>query len=972
MRPTSMLVLSASLLAAHACTLAAPQSALAAVAGAAEPLPSDPALVTGQLENGLKYIIRKHANPAARAGIWIHISSGSLNESEKTRGIAHFLEHMAFNGSANFPPGTVVDYFQSLGMAFGRDQNAFTSFDQTTYQLYLPDVKSETIDKALLFFSDVAGRLLLSEKEIESERGIIQEERRTRLGPAQRIQEYIQERLAPESTFGRRSPIGTEATINSVSKADFEGYYKKNYVASNMTVIVVADADPAPIAEQIKKQFSSLPKVPRPADEPVGVQGTKGTRAIVATDPEVKQASISMTRIEPPRGPTLTTADERRDLVELIGTWALNRRIEAEIAAGKASFLSAFTSTQSLANTLRVVSAQANGKPEDWKKMLTELGTHVQRARLHGFTEQEVDDARKTLLSQAEEGVQRESTIPARAMLARINGDVAAGEPVMAAQQRLDLHKKLLPGISAKEVSEAFTKEFDPANVIFVLTAPTSGDNPSEAQLIELGRAAFDVKPEKAAEVARAASLLEKAPTPGTLGEVAQHQASSVTSGWLSNGAAFHHRFMDVEKNSVSITITLAGGQIQETAANRGITDAASLAWERQASSKLSSTQIRDLMTGKKIRVRGGDGGGGPRGGGGGAAGQDTMRISISGNPGELDIGFQLAHLMLTDPVVEPAALEQWKKAQKQAIEQRKVQPQGAIQEMIANAFYPKSEARLHPLTTEQVDAITVEAAQAWLKKLIAESPIEVAVVGDLPLDQAKAYVEKYIGSLPKRERISDKTLANLRTIERPKGPMIVEKTMDVQTPLGIVLDGFFATDAKNVRDSRLIQMAARILSTRMVKVVREEKQLVYSIGAQAQPGQVFPGYGLFLATAPTEPGKAPALAATLEEMYADFAKSGPTEDEIVVARKQMANQLDEQMKEPGFWTGRTAGLTYRGASLDDVMAAPEAFQKFTAEEIRECFARYFKPEARFRFVVTPAAKADAPAKPEGADKKPA
>ncbi len=916
-------------------------------------LPTDPALVTGQLDNGLKYIIRRHANPAGRAGLWIHIGSGSLNETESTRGLAHFLEHMAFNGSENFPPGTVVDYFQSIGLAFGRDQNAFTSFDQTTYQLYLPDTKIETIDRALLFFSDVAQRLKLLPDEINKERGIIQEERRTRLSPQQRIQEKIWEGLAPESTFGRRLPIGTEQTINSVSPADFQNYYKTFYTPSNMTMIVVADADPQPIVDAIKKQFGAFPKTAVPADLPVGVKGTTGYRAIVATDPEVTRASVVITRVEPPRPPSTTVGHLRRDLVDLIGTWAFNRRIENELAKGGPSFLSAFATSQQITGALHSFQASASGEPANWKAMLTELGTHLQRARLHGFTEDEIDDARKALIAQAEQSVERESTIPARAVLARINGDVAAGEPVMSAQQTLDLYKQILPGLSTLEVSDAFAKNFDTSNALFTLTGPTLPDTPTEQQLVDLGRKAIDVKPEKYQAVARAKSLLDKAPTPGPLADVKTHEASNVASGWLPSGVRVHHRFMDIQKDQVTILVTLAGGQIQETPANRGLTEAALLAWERPATSKLSSTQIRDLMTGKKVSVSTSEGGGFRGGGGGGS--QDALRLVISGSPADLEPGLQLAHLLLTDPVIEPAALEQWKKSQKQAIEQRQKQPQGIIQEVIAEGFYPKSEARVYPLTAEQVDKITLDAAQSWLKNLLATAPIEVAVIGDLPMEKARPLVETYFGSLPKRDRISAATLDELRKIERPKGPILTEKKVAIQTPLGVVLDGFFGPDAENVRDSRLMQMASRIMSTRMIKTVREEKQLVYSIGAQTQPATTYPGFGVFLASAPTEPAKAPALGDTLEEMYTAFAKDGPTDEEMTTARKQMANMFDEQMKEPGFWTARLAALDYRNTKLDDVMAAPAAIQAFTAEEIRDAFARYYKPESRFRFTVVPA-----------------
>ncbi len=234
-----------------------------------EPLPTDPALVTGRLANGLKYIIRQHKNPEGRVGIWLHVSSGSFNETEAQRGLAHYLEHMAFNGTANFPPGSVVPFFQSLGMSFGSDQNAFTSFDQTTYILMLPGGSREMVDKGMLYMSDVALRMSLDQTEIDSERQVILEEKRARAGARQRVQDQIYERLAPESTLGRRLPIGIEQTIQSVTRPDFQDYYSRWYVPSNMTVIVVGDTDPAMVAEVITQQFSGGRTVatPTPRDE---------------------------------------------------------------------------------------------------------------------------------------------------------------------------------------------------------------------------------------------------------------------------------------------------------------------------------------------------------------------------------------------------------------------------------------------------------------------------------------------------------------------------------------------------------------------------------------------------------------------------------------------------------------------------------------------------------------------------------
>ena len=187
-----------------------------AASPADEKVPIDPALVMGTLPNGLNYIIRPHKNPEGRVSIWLHVSTGSFNETESTRGLAHYLEHMAFNGTANFPPGSVVPFFQSLGLSFGRDQNAFTGFDQTTYQLTLPSGSRESVEKGMLYMSDVGLRMSLFPAEIDSERQIILEEKRARASAQQRVQDQIFERLAPESTLGRRLPIGSEATIKSV------------------------------------------------------------------------------------------------------------------------------------------------------------------------------------------------------------------------------------------------------------------------------------------------------------------------------------------------------------------------------------------------------------------------------------------------------------------------------------------------------------------------------------------------------------------------------------------------------------------------------------------------------------------------------------------------------------------------------------------------------------------------------------
>lgn len=932
---------------------------LGAALSAGQQLPNDPALVTGELENGLRYIIRQHANPPGRATLWVHMHTGSLNETDRQRGLAHYLEHLAFNGSANFPPGSVVPLFQSLGMTFGRDQNAFTNMEQTTYQLSLPDTKPETLGKGLTFFADIVSRLSLLPAEIDAERQIIQEERRRGLSGRQRTSDYVLEHIAPGSLYSQRDTIGTEQTIDSVNEQDFRDYYGKWYGAANATLMVVADASPADIVRAVKEKFGDAPKKPRPAPQAPGVKAYDKSFAIVTSDPEVRAEDVRITRLEPARPPTTTVPQYRADLVLRLAEGALNRRLSDKTARGGTSYLNARASAGNDSNAVFTAEISARPMPGKWKPALEEIALELQRARAFGFTSRELEDEKKEMLSGAERAVETEGTQLAGALIGRMNRSVGSGEPIMSPQQRLDLLKQLLPGITLEEVGRRFADEFNPKAVAFIAVLPAGPDVPSEADFLEIGTRALAVKPTQEAELAHATQLMSELPTPGKVAEGGEHAASKVWSGWLSNNARVHHRFMDERKNEVSVTITLYGGELLETAENRGITSAAQIAFSRPATKKLSSTDIRELMTGKKVNVGGGGGfggrgGGGRRGGRGGGGGADSISLSISGSPEELETGFQLAHLLLTQPKIESAAFTQMQTTIREMLQESLKNPMALGMRTAGAAPYPADVARTQPTTIEQIDKLTVEAAQSWLEKLIRNSPIEVTIVGDLPRERALELTARYVGSLPPRDKIGTESFAELRRLKRPDGPRTIEKTLETPTAQAFVLSGFYGADEINTADAHALAMAARILSTRMVKEVREDAQLVYSIGASSRAASTYPGFGIFSASAPTEPGKAAALVEKLASMYDAFAASGPTAEELDVAKKQMANTFDEQMREPGFWSGQINRMTFRGTSLDDVMNEPAAYQALTAQQIQQTFARYAAPKNRLVVLVKP------------------
>lgn len=906
-----------------------------------QPLPQDPALVTGELDNGLRYIVMPHSNPPGRAQIYLHVSTGSLNETDRQRGIAHFLEHMAFNGGENFKPGELIPFFESIGLTFGRHQNAFTSFDQTTYILELPKNDPETLDKGLSFFDDVADGLLLPETEIELERGVILEEDRSRKGPQQRVQETIFQNLAPGSTFGERLPIGIPETIQNMTRDDFLDYYETWYTPSNMTVIAVADMEPGVVVDLIEARLGAGEKVAQPTDRPTNVKPYEDMFAIVASDDELTSAVVTLAGIAEPREPVTTIPRFREGLIDSLASAAFNRRLERLVAEDEVRFRSGGAFVADLFDAMRLSQAEARGNADQWQQMLADLAFEYQRARIHGFSESEIAKARSEIIAGFERFAETADTLPAGAHLNRINSAVASGSTVISAQQQLKLGRELLPDISANEVSQAFAALFSDSKLSVIVELPTAAGVPTEEEVVAMARSVLDVTPEPWSDSDSATSILAELPKPGTTVELDRHEASDVTSAWLNNGVRVHHRYMDERENSASIRITLAGGSLLETAQTQGFTDAATVVFNRPATKRLSSTDITDLMTGAKANVSGG-------------GGADSLTLTVSGNPEDFDKAMQLAHALITEPVIEEPAFRQWQQATVQQIKQSKLTPLGQVSEALFKTVLAESEARFFPPTAEQIESITLEQAQQWLENSMRNAPVEVAIVGDIDREQSFALVEQYIGSLNERPRISTSFEQSRRAIARNTGPMNTTRMIETSTPVAVVVAGTFGPDAQARDDARKMNMATQILSTRMIKRIREEEQLVYSIGAQSIAVPGFDEMGLVFSFAPTEPASAETLEQRIHEMFTDFAQNGPTEDEVAVALKQVLNTYDEQIKQASFWGNQLGTMTYHDGDLDRLLGAPEAFASISGDDIRETFARYYTDENRFSVIVGP------------------
>jgi zinc protease len=907
----------------------------------AQPLPQDSRNLTGRFENGVIWIYREHNTPPGKMALMMHVRTGSLNETDAQKGLAHFLEHMSFNGSEHFPPGKLVPYFESIGMQFGADLNAFTSFDQTAYMLFTPDTTTNQIDKALTVLSDYAFRDSLVVEEIDKERGVVLEESRTGKGTFQRIRDKLWPELFVGSRFATRLPIGDDKILANARKAEFVDYYNTWYRPSNVTVVLVGDAKAEPIIPLIKKWFGEVkPAAAARHDLGPAFKPFKESRAIVVTDPEMAYCQVEMLNIRPGRPPTTTVPQWRTSQVEALGSWIMGRRFDDRVKQGKASYRGANASVSDFFHDGLLITGSAEGEARDWAKMLDEIIVEIARAREFGFTARELALAKKEFLANAERAVRTEPTENARGLINQIVASVNEREPLLSAQQELDLYRKLLPGITLPEVSASFKDHFTPGSFAYVLTMSGKDPSavPSRETVFEAAAAALARKVEPLKEDASALSLLEKEPTPGKVVERAEEKDLGITSAWLENGVRVHHRYMDYKKDSVWVSIALAGGDIEETATNKGSTAIATLAVNEAATHRLSSTAIRDLMTGKNISVYAGGMG-------------DSFTLNISGSPRDLQAGLELAYSLLTDGLIEESAFSNWKLSTLQNIEQRERMPPAKAGEAWSELTSGK-DPRQMPLTRENVEALSLQKGQAWFERL-CHAPIEVAVVGDIQLADALPLVEKYIGSLPKRGR-SAAYLDSLRHLNRQAGPLARQVEVETETPQAVARAGFIGCEGRNRADARALEVAANILTSRLVKRIREDESLVYSISAFSAPAWIYADAGQFSSGAPCDPANAARVVEEIHQMFQAMADKGPTAEELDNAKKQIDNHLETAMREPTYWAGILRAHDLQGRNLDDEKNARKLIAQYTVEQVQAVFKKYYTPARQLRVIATP------------------
>ncbi|MDH3590842.1 MAG: insulinase family protein, partial [Planctomycetota bacterium] len=718
---------------------------------------------------------------------------------------------------------------------------------------------------------------------------------------------------------------------------------EKWYRPGNAALLICGDVDPAALVPMIEKAFAGWKKIENPAPHANhGIPDFETLRAAVVTDPEITQADFSLGTWQPYKV-LRTVGDVRGSIVERAGAWMLRRRLRKALQEGKAGYQSATASATDFMTYRRSIDASATCEPAKWKAGARDMLMAVRTARVHGFTNPEWAAAQNAFLSVASRAVRMAPTTRSSTYISQMALAVAQDRPPMSPQNSHDLMKMLLPTITLDEIAAAFRQNygFDKGMVMLTMPAKEGVAIPDKSELLALVAEVEKADVKKAAEADAKGELYPPVPEPAEVVSRTLDESTGVTTLVLENGAHVHIKRLDTQKDRVGVSVRFLGGVIDETEQTRGLTMAGAVAFQPQlgATKRHSASQLSDALTGKNFRV-------------GANAGGAMLSVALQGSTKEIDEGFRLLHLKLTESRLVQPSLDRFRTQMLQQLQM--IATRVDVQANLAvDALLTGNDVRLRIPSVAHIQSIQVGTAQAWIAQVLATAPIEVAIVGDIDVEKAVDLARRFLGALPKRSAAFS-AVDKKRKIEINKGPLVEDVRIATITPQSIVRTGWRGSALGARDDHRRLFVLSLLLSTRLNSVVREEKGLTYSIQCAAVPSTDYDGFGQVFAIFVADPKKVDEAAKLSKETMLKILEKPPTDDEMAAVHTQLANMLDEQFKLPQFWMGVLSSITSSGRTPAAIGKLKERYAAVTKDDVLAAAKKYFVEERHFQVIARP------------------
>jgi len=904
-------------------------------------LPPDPAYRFGRLDNGMRYIVRPNGTPAGQGMVQFWVDSGSIAENDDERGYAHFIEHMAFNGSTRVPEEVeMVRLLEREGLAFGADTNASTGFDVTLYRLDLPRNDPALLGTALMLMRETASELLFKPEAVEREKGIILSERRVR--DTYQLRNLVDNLafLYPGARFVDRLAIGTVESLQAADADKLRALYRRLYRPENTAVVVVGDFDPDAVEAKIREHFASWEAQPVvPAVDPGPIDFGHAGATGIYLDPALPE-QVTVSRHGPALDRTDTVAFREWNLRREMGYAIVNRRLQRLARMEDPPFRSAGIGTSEVFDAGRTSNLVVYAGDGEWRKALAAAQAEYRRALEYGFTEAEVAEQIATLRNAIENNAAGAET--------RSNASFVTGAITLLQDDRvpttpesgLERFLTYLPGITPESVLAALKDEWVPLDDPLIRfegrTAPEGG--------AEALRTAWDEG--LAAEIAAEddAALAEWAYTgfgaPGTVVSDTTEPLLGIRVLVFDNGLRLNLKRTELQRDRIAVQLNLDGGQMLNTREDP-LATAMSSVLPVGGLGEHTTDELQSILAGRSVAF-------------GFGAGDETFVMSAGTTPRDLELQLQLFAAAVADPGFRSAGEAQYRRNIENFFASLTATPENALSNALGE-IVSDGDPRFTLQPKEAYLGLSFARLRGTIADRLANGAMELALVGDFEEDRAIELVARTLGALPAREsafRAYADNRARGFTADRSPRTILHDGAADQ----AIVRMTWPTRDDSDFREVLVLELLERVMRLELLDKIREELGQTYTPSANASHSRTYPGYGTFTIAAPVDAAQVePAREAMLETVRA-LAAAPVSDDVLLRARRPLLESYDNALKTNTGWMNLADRAQTEPERLERFARAKDLLAALTAEDLRAMAARYLAPEQRLEIVVLPRA----------------
>lgn len=908
----------------------------------AKQVPLNPQFRNGKLANGLTYYIMHNEEPKNRASFYMVQNVGAILENDDQNGLAHFLEHMSFNGTQNFPDKGILNFLENHGVAFGKDINAYTNVDETVYNLSkVPTQKQEVLDSCLLILHDWSHYLLLTDKEIDAERGVISEEWRTRRNAQWRMREKQNQVLWAGSKYAKRDVIGDLNLIQNFEYKKLRDYYHKWYRTDLQAVVIIGDFDLDRMEAKVKELFSKIPAKENPAERKYfDMPDNKGALFVVATDKEATSSYIHLQFKYDVVAPKDKNTDYLRNLyVQNLFTSMMNNRISERLQKPNPPFIFAQAYFGNLVRTKNVAGLYIGFKENKWKSALTEATKIVASAEKFGFTKGELKRAKVQLISNLQNQYNKRDKRGNDSYAMEVKDHFLTNEPVPGIEYELNFVKKELPGVTLSQVNALSKRFFTDDNVLITISGPEKEGvtYPNKEEVLSTINTVISDKLEAYKDTFEDKALIANMPKPGKVVSTKNIVELGAKELVLSNGLKVYIKQSKLEKDKVLFTARSWGGISKLE--NSEIPDATmfNAFIGNFGVGDFSTIELKKLLTGKIVSVS-------P------SIDELSERISGKSSVADMETMFQLVNLYFTSPRFDKQAFNALKARYAAFIQNLKNDINSAFKDSVSVTMADHNP-RVRPFGEDIIKETTFDGlTKIYKERFNNAGDFQIIISGNFDEALLKTYLEKYIASIPATP--SNETYQD-RGVRPPSKDVNNYFKREMGTPKATVYVSFNKKGKYSEQNSIYMTVVGKLLGKRYLEEIREKEGGTYGVGVRAlfkkrpyQASRLFFSFDC-------EAGKEQKLKALALAEIDKLLKGEVNKTELTEVKKNLLKERAQNIENLGFWHSNLRYFAVNGTFLMNDKEYKDFVESIDAKAVAKKAKEFLKKAVKVEVVMT-------------------